>query len=1028
MIEQIISSVSFQKVQQNVQSQITPGRLIHTFLKHVDRYVASLNDIKGPSPSMAKDFMGSPPAGNRMIAGTVTVEGQKPNTSFPVYAFDSHGYFAGQGLVDPSTGKYRITNLSAGSYYIITWSRVYVDEIYPNQFAALGSLETWRHARRVEATVGVSFLGTNFNLERGTVISGNLSSSTGGEIPDATLSVTKASSPSIIFSQEISIVDGQYEVTIPGNGDYKLSAWTGGHEEQWYNGTNDWNLAEAVTISAGMTELQNIDFTLSLPPQGPVKGTISGLLLDPDGGSDYFILPIFAFNADDMTFSGYGIAMGLFGGAILEFSLEPGNYYLYAGDPTGGLMGSNSAGEVYMGVFYPSTPIVENATFITVNPGQNTALANPFILQHGGAITGRVTDPNGVGLDTLLVISVRKEGDGDENNPDFTQLQLSFGVTDTEGNYALTGLPSGDYLVRTLSNFPLDSLNQLIGLYLFPPAIYLGQFVDEYYGDIHNILDFENATAVQVAAPDTTAGINIQLDDVGFITGRVTNNDDGRRNTDVILLALNQSGYPEFTFGEVDFEGNYALGPLVSGPYKVLAISGYQQDHQYLTEFYNGARTFDKARVININAPQNTTNIDFTLDRGAIIQGYIDMDIGSGMVQAGADTLHDVPVIVYHANTGKVASYDVVQFNGGYRVDRLLPGNYKVCVFPGRDPFACGYVGGGDTFNDPNNRIIHVNYGDVANQNIEIGMATGSISGNVNDRDTQQPISGTMVIAYDQTGHAVSAAVSDTDFNTGMFISSDGSYRIEGLRNGLYYLRTFSLTSLMPLFESLVGLIDLENFDIISIVANPTQVLNVNIEAYGDRWYPDVTDVPVVDRNDIVDLMFNITSFGLPTDSASIGGLSLEQNSMLPSFIPKPYYAPIAEGAVLVQVTNGNETQNVDFELSIEPLEDLIISSVDENESAKPKIFSLSQCFPNPFNPVTQFTYSLPERDHVAINVYDVLGRNVRTLFQGEVQSGTYTQDWDGMDNQNALLPSGVYVIRFNTHSYRQGIKVTLIR
>jgi len=78
-----------------------------------------------------------------------------------------------------------------------------------------------------------------------------------------------------------------------------------------------------------------------------------------------------------------------------------------------------------------------------------------------------------------------------------------------------------------------------------------------------------------------------------------------------------------------------------------------------------------------------------------------------------------------------------------------------------------------------------------------------------------------------------------------------------------------------------------------------------------------------------------------------------------------------------------------------------------------PNDYVLSQNYPNPFNPGTRLRYELPEAARVTIVVYDILGREIRTLRDANHRPGTFYVDWDGRDSDGIAVASGVYVARF---------------
>lgn len=85
--------------------------------------------------------------------------------------------------------------------------------------------------------------------------------------------------------------------------------------------------------------------------------------------------------------------------------------------------------------------------------------------------------------------------------------------------------------------------------------------------------------------------------------------------------------------------------------------------------------------------------------------------------------------------------------------------------------------------------------------------------------------------------------------------------------------------------------------------------------------------------------------------------------------------------------------------------------------------FSLNQNYPNPFNPITNISYSIGRRENVRISVFDVLGKEVKTLVNSAKNPGNYTINFDASE-----LSSGVYYYTIKSRSYFQSKKLILIK
>lgn len=101
--------------------------------------------------------------------------------------------------------------------------------------------------------------------------------------------------------------------------------------------------------------------------------------------------------------------------------------------------------------------------------------------------------------------------------------------------------------------------------------------------------------------------------------------------------------------------------------------------------------------------------------------------------------------------------------------------------------------------------------------------------------------------------------------------------------------------------------------------------------------------------------------------------------------------------------------------------EDLITSTEEVNESVT--VFSLSQNFPNPFNPATKISFELAESGFTTLNVYDALGRNVAILVNELRTNGLHSVDFNSTE-----LSSGIYFYVLESGGYTQTRKMVLLK
>jgi hypothetical protein len=95
---------------------------------------------------------------------------------------------------------------------------------------------------------------------------------------------------------------------------------------------------------------------------------------------------------------------------------------------------------------------------------------------------------------------------------------------------------------------------------------------------------------------------------------------------------------------------------------------------------------------------------------------------------------------------------------------------------------------------------------------------------------------------------------------------------------------------------------------------------------------------------------------------------------------------------------------------------------IPEELRGVPVAYALAQNYPNPFNPSTTIRYSLPNRSHVTLTVFNTLGQQVSTLVQTEQDAGYREVQFNAQN-----LPSGVYFYRLQAGSFTETKKLLLV-
>ncbi len=107
-----------------------------------------------------------------------------------------------------------------------------------------------------------------------------------------------------------------------------------------------------------------------------------------------------------------------------------------------------------------------------------------------------------------------------------------------------------------------------------------------------------------------------------------------------------------------------------------------------------------------------------------------------------------------------------------------------------------------------------------------------------------------------------------------------------------------------------------------------------------------------------------------------------------------------------------------------------IATGVDkpEDDQTLPHEYTLFQNYPKPFNSETVIQYSIPQKSHVTIKVYSLLGKEIKTITNVMKESGVYTARWNGVDISGSDVPSGIYLYQLKAGDFAETRKLILTR
>jgi hypothetical protein len=138
----------------------------------------------------------------------------------------------------------------------------------------------------------------------------------------------------------------------------------------------------------------------------------------------------------------------------------------------------------------------------------------------------------------------------------------------------------------------------------------------------------------------------------------------------------------------------------------------------------------------------------------------------------------------------------------------------------------------------------------------------------------------------------------------------------------------------------------------------------------------------------------------------------------------------IGAGQLLVYSSSHQLLHN--YQVSIGPnfvaVSDPAFTDIIENSQAVPDQIELYQNYPNPFNPGTSIDIELDSPGKITLEIYNLLGQKITTLYNGYLFPGIHHYYWDGLNSGGLPVSSGIYIYRLETKNSVQSHKMNLVR
>lgn len=655
------------------------------------------------------------------IAGKVaSASGSAPVSGIQISVYQGANDYATADATTTATGEYTVSGLATGEYKV-EFSPPYGSTLnyLPQYYDSKTSLS---EASEVSVVAGSTASGINASLAAGGQIAGTVTSAATKAAIEGIEVCAQGSGGQFGNGCVITNSKGEYTISSLPSGSYTVTFYpldAPNLLEQYYNGKGSFTEASTVTVTMGST---TSEINAAMVVGGQITGTVtSAATKAPLEGIEVCATPT-GVGSEQCAFTNSAGEYTIVGLATGEYTVESN---------LGSALG-------YVPQYYNGQTSSAGATKVAVNSGHTTSAINAALVK-GGEITGKVTgSPIKTDLSGIQVCLLTSSGGS-------TGLCAS---TDPGGEYAISGLPTGQYKVMFSSG--------------------TGVYFTQYYSGKASASE---ASVVQVVAASITTGIDAEMVQGGHIAGKVTS-----AATKAAIGGVEVCAETGGIFGQcavTNAAGEYTVNGLSTGGYKV---GFFGNGLNYITQYYNDTTTYSDASAVSVTAGSTTGEVNAAMVAGGELSGTVtsaaSKEAATGIEVCALEPKFDYAEACVYAGS-----------NGEYTLAGLAGGSYKVEFFSPTNDYFKQYYAGKNSVSEASS--VAVVTGAVSKGINAVMAPAGKISGKVKSVSSGEALEHIEVCAQPANGGSAGQCTS-----TG----AGGEYTIAPLATGEYTIE-FSSTN-----------------------------------------------------------------------------------------------------------------------------------------------------------------------------------------------------------------------------------------